>query len=93
MSYNSIVVIEEKSPLEREFWKFWFYDNHNVLIVDYYAIEKRETKRHKWRAEKAYERLYRRGWNAIERPPLPEHIALKALDQFMRQITVSVDWK
>jgi len=80
-------VIETVDELNRNVWSFYFM-NH-TLFLDSYSKERRESKRHKFKAIKKYERLFHRG-RAIEEAevPMPDWVKEEAIKQFTEAITV-----
>ena len=83
--------------LTKEVFRFHFFERNNKLVLDHYHLMKRETKRHKFRIEKKYERLsYNErgcGANVIDKQDVPLTDAVKdnAKQIFIRSIAVDFE--
>lgn len=67
--------------LNREVWVFYYLDNAG-MVLDRWAREQRETKRHKWKASHFDKTVWTRTVtrdNRIERPEPPQHVIDEAL--------------
>ena len=92
--HNSYVeVIVEISALERERWRFWFYEETFQFYVDRYAHETRASTRHRtWSPvvvdgrEQVYLRLGRAGIQLAHPPDVPREVIDDAWQQYCKQI-------
>ena len=55
MSYNHVRWTHSLDDLTLVTWDFWVYDTN--LVLDSYTVEKRQTTRHGYKTEAAYNRL------------------------------------
>jgi hypothetical protein len=80
----AIDVIKEESDLQRERWTFSAitgYTDRVTLCLHAYAVEKRETKRHKWKPIDRWERNNERSyWSNLKREQvtIPDWVKQKA---------------
>lgn len=95
----AIIEVEhvESDGLSRRVWRFHSATGYGMsptfLRVEYYGIEQRASKRHKWvsapqtRYAASDPRSYNSGIKA-EDVPLPDYVAKDALDRYMRSVVV-----
>ena len=87
-----VVSTEDPAALRREVWEFWLRDDL-LLVLDYYAVEQRETRRHKWRVTACYSRHSIHGGIRCNLPneeaPLPEAVKILALAQAQQRLRVT----
>jgi len=83
-----VTVIEDQSDLHRTVWRFYWAERFGV-ILDSWRDEKRQTRRHHFRASQydhtSWERLAPRD-NRIEPPLAPEHVKAQALEDLRAKI-------
>ena len=79
------VIVETGDRLQREVWAFWYSDRDHELRCSSWRDESRVSLRHKYRADQVYEQN-RRG--TVERPTVPESVALAAKQQFIDALKV-----
>jgi hypothetical protein len=83
------VVRDNKDPLIREEWRFWFDDWKCNLVLDTYTHLTRRSKRHKWVVEKHYERLsHQRSELTLDYVPYPLDVAEEARRLFTEKVIV-----
>ena len=84
------VVIEKDSCLSRDIWRFLYFDREHWLRLDSFSRDSRTTLRHKYRIIETWQRLFPRESN-IDRPQVPEYIALRARELFCADLGVDLD--
>jgi hypothetical protein len=79
-------VIVDRSELKREVYQFYWIERDGV-VLDEYAFETRESKRHKWKAHRVniWSRLNSRK-GEMNRPDVPEEVKEIALGQIRDKI-------
>lgn len=83
MFWKDIDVIIEDGELSRRVLRFSIIDCNVVLNED--RDEKRETKRHKFKANRRWMRLHKRESN-MNRREIPYSAILQAVEEFRKQI-------
>lgn len=81
-------VIYPEGELERTVWSFWYSESLGGVVLDFVSVQKRPSKRHKFRVTKKWNRLDKRD-NNMDRPSIPPAVSGPALEQ-MRSLVV---WK
>lgn len=88
---NTELIVAHEGGLQREVWTFYFMDNRTTLYVDHYAVEVRETTRHKFKPTKRYYRLDQRNNNiTASEVPLTETIKGMAIAAFTKSLQVKM---
>lgn len=87
--YSHVEININKDELERERYIFYYLDE--TLWLDKYFSEKRETKRHKYKIVKHYNRLSARESNVKEEDvPISKEIKQEALNAFIARLNVKL---
>lgn len=86
-------VIRQASDLEREVWRFWIRESHRNkidLVLDEWAAQSRETKRHKWRHTQYRWSRISTDWKSSGKPPtVPADVAAEALELARSRVAFS----
>lgn len=84
------IIDEEPDKLRQQSWRFWYHDNRHALVLDYYAIEARNSRRHKYRTVAVYARINLRDSTLKNESdvPLPESVMVRARVQFNEKLRV-----
>lgn len=86
--YARIEIIKEIDELNREVYRFCLIDE-TKLVLDEFRIEFKETKRHKFKCNKFYERLRKRESTlTVDDVNLTEELKQEVIDKFISQLTV-----
>ena len=75
--------------LTRFVWRFTYHDHHQNLKCSFYALQKRLTKRHKFRNEEIWSQHNRRA-NDLKGPKQMSVVKRYAKSAFMKQIKVTI---
>lgn len=91
MSEQVEVKIESPEGLETHTFRFWV--NGFDIILDVYICQTRETRRHKYKTVRCYERLKRNQYVAytvleLDEVPFPAEIQKMALDEVISRLQV-----
>ena len=78
------VIIDE---LNMETFAFTLLDNYNIVLCDYY-LKQRETKRHKFKTIKQYDRHRTRDCMNVKEVPLTKEIEKLVLELFVSKLKV-----
>ena len=83
----TIEIVKNISPLERAVFRFVFLES--TLILDYYGLKLRKSRRHKYKEVLAYHRLNKRSTTLkVDDIVLSEGIKADALKVFIDKIKV-----
>jgi hypothetical protein len=80
---------ETGNDLHKETWHYWFNDSRLKLILDWYKMEDRPTKRHGWKVVCKLERGY--GQMSDVAMPVPDEVRAEVLRKFRELITIEGD--
>lgn len=84
-----VEVTERHSDLHQTTWRFYYLSGAGA-VLDEWRDERRDTKRHKFKATKwegtVWTRLGQRDVR-VDRPDVPAHIAAEALRLFRESVT------
>jgi hypothetical protein len=88
-----IEIIRQSDDLNRQVWQFDFMDYYNkpLVVLNYYRLQSRPTKRHNWRNSEYWERLGRGSSLKMDEVPLPDDVKQEALQAFMGQVRIVKD--
>lgn len=90
----NVSVTRVHSELERSVWSFFYYDRDNVLYLDSYIKEARETPaKRKYQPLVQYDRIRHNGMTGpgrveVDKVPLPDEIVAEAKQKLFESITV-----
>ena len=86
MTYVRKTCVKQLDDFTREIFTFIMFESLKFYL-DYFALEERKTKRHKWRVTRFYDRLEKRD-STLEYidVPLTEELINEAKAQFVQKI-------
>lgn len=83
----NITIQKAQDELTVEEWIFRLHGS--ILVLYYYTLQKKATKRHKFRIAELHSRTYPcDNTLKVENVPLPEDVKQRALEAFVAQISV-----
>ena len=86
----NITISKKTTELKTELQTFWLREN--TLVLDTYIISEKETKKHKFKIVKQYDRLNERSFNLKENEvPFTSEIKLEALTKLIDSLKI-VTW-
>lgn len=83
----TITIEDQQDALHRTVWHFMIIDS--TIRLSLYEEQERQTKRHKWRAVRAWSRGGARSYlhRIVDEPEIPKPIQINAINAIIEKLT------